>query len=725
MYHVPTTKKSTTSTIMSSATLPYALPPLNSLPSGIYPPSSYPPPSYFEDNSILIYPAIIIPAKRTGEIQRLLDGLIFSEPKRKSVYPLVEGVDYSTEDVKNCKYNPSRERKIVLRRLGGPSSTLASTRENAGDGNGEEEEEDPLLREAMEDAVWQDSRVQALLESAKDNDGIANDDVAPFGKLCIRPSYIRLPATPYDLLTVDEVLRRIMPTKIIDDGEADIGNNDTSINVINITNNLCATNGNPLIEEVPSSFEAAGHVAHLNLREEALPYKYLIGKAILEKNRPRIRLVVNKIGNIDNEFRTFPMEILAVAIENDGGDDGCSGFVETVEKLCAGATTIVSSQDKDGDGNGSSSQTSLPSVQVKIGSQHQSLMQVEVREHGCRFQLDFARVYFNSRLQGEHDRLVQLILQDALQRHQRRIKAMRESENIKNTNSMKGSGCEHHDDQYTIVADAMAGVGPFAIPLTSTSSINISPYRKAKIICHANDLNPISYEYLQKNAKLNKCSPERLFMYNMDARQFIHKMNEDGVDVDHFIMNLPQLGPEFLDAFRGWKFHGYYSSTSTAGNDNADPTQEESRQERRHHCRRRPMIHVHCFGEKARTPEDNIRVERQVQERCETALGCPGCFDAMTSGDSNSVAATANEFAVRIVRDVGPRKNMFCVSFRLPLEVASVKKLIVPIESNSSMMSLENLGEECTNIGETLGKRILSSEDVASREFEAKRHKNT
>lgn len=708
----------------SSATLPhYDLPPLKSLPMGIYPPSSYPPPSYFEDNSILIYPAIIIPAKRTGEIQRLLDGLIFSEPKRKSVFPLVEGVDFSTEDVKNCKYNPSRERKIVLRRLGGPSSTLASTREIAGDGKGEVEE-DPLLREAMEDALWQDSRVQALLESAKDNDFIANDGVAPLGKLCIRPSYIRLPATPYDLLTVDEVLRRIIPTKIIDDGEAEIGNNDTSTNVIvNIKNNLCATNGNPLIEEVPSSFEAAGHIAHLNLREEALPYKYLIGKAILEKNRPRIRLVVNKIGNIENEFRTFPMEILAVA---DGGDDdGYSGFVETVETLCAGATTT--GRDEDGDGNGSSSQPSLPAVQVKIGPQHQSLMEVEVREHGCRFQLDFARVYFNSRLQGEHDRLVQLILQDALQRQQRRKKAMRESE-MKDTNNNDYD----HGKEYIVVADAMAGVGPFAIPLTSSSSINLSQYRKAKIICHANDLNPISYEYLQKNAKLNKCLPERLFMYNMDARQFIHKMNEDGVDVDHFIMNLPQLGPEFLDAFRGWKFHDNYGSTTTAGKDDADPTQEESPQERRHDCRRRPMIHVHCFGEKARTPEDNIRVERQVQERCESALGCRGCFDAMTSGDSNSVAATANEFAVRIVRDVGPRKNMFCVSFRLPLEVASVKKIMVPSVSNSRMMSLANDVDESAHAGETIdaalavgdGKRILPSKDIAnSREFETKRHK--
>lgn len=60
--------------------------------------------------------------------------------------------------------------------------------------------------------------------------------------------------------------------------------------------------------EIPCSFEQAGHIAHMNIREEMLPYKNIIGQVILHKN-VHIKTVVNKIGQIETEFRTFPMEV--------------------------------------------------------------------------------------------------------------------------------------------------------------------------------------------------------------------------------------------------------------------------------------------------------------------------------------------------------------------------------------------------------------------------------
>ena len=45
---------------------------------------------------------------------------------------------------------------------------------------------------------------------------------------------------------------------------------------------------------MPSSFETVGHIAHLNLRDELLPFKRVIGRVLLEKNTPRIRTVLNK-----------------------------------------------------------------------------------------------------------------------------------------------------------------------------------------------------------------------------------------------------------------------------------------------------------------------------------------------------------------------------------------------------------------------------------------------
>lgn len=49
--------------------------------------------------------------------------------------------------------------------------------------------------------------------------------------------------------------------------------------------------------QVPTSFELAGSVAHMNLRDEVLPYKRIIGKVIMDKS-PSVRTVVNKVRTI-------------------------------------------------------------------------------------------------------------------------------------------------------------------------------------------------------------------------------------------------------------------------------------------------------------------------------------------------------------------------------------------------------------------------------------------
>ncbi|KAL9181678.1 hypothetical protein ACHAXT_012021 [Thalassiosira profunda] len=555
------------------------LPPLSALPAGTYPPSAYPPPSYFESPT-LVHPALIFPSQRTGEIQKRLGELVCKRPKRKSVHPPEAGVDYDDEDAEKG-YDAKRERKLVLNILGASESGDEHiTCTNEGDGS------DAQLQTAENDRMWLDPRVQLLLDATASETGEAAA-AAPPGRRSVRKSSVRLPNTPYDLLTVDQVLRRILPTADGADGHKESANEQ---------NGEAETQRDasaPIVEEVPSSFEIAGHIAHVNLRSEALPYKYLVGRAILDKNRPRIRVVVNKVGEVEGEFRTFPMEILA----GEGLD------VEEVERMCAGKTT-----DGGGAGNGD---VASNEVRAMVGPQHQQLMEVEVREHGCRFRLDFARVYFNSRLQGEHERLVREIVRDATERKLERC----------------------------VVADAMAGVGPFAVPLTSA---NAPHYRKTKVVCHANDLNPVSYEYLRRNARANKCFADRLIASNLDAREFIHKANRDGVAADHFIMNLPQLAPEFLDAFRGWTF---------GAADGSDIS-------------KRPRVHVHCFDEKARGPEDAARVETQVRRRCERALGCE--------------IEERDEFRARVVRDVGPRKNMLCASFLLPFGVSDVAKLVLP-----------------------------------------------
>ena len=297
-------------------------------------------------------------------------------------------------------------------------------------------------------------------------------------------------------------------------------------------------------KELPSSFETIGTLAHVNLRADQLPFKFIIGKVLLDKNSPRIKTVVNKAGAIETEYRTFGMEIIA-----GYSDEGWS--------------------------------------------------RVTAKEEGCTFELDFREVYWNSRLCGEHRRLVRLIQDDAKKKYP--------------------------ETTPTVIADLMAGIGPFAVPLTCKRVVS-GDKQDVVIKVYANDLNPSSFKYLERNAQKNKCT--YLECYNMDARAFCHQLQDQGIEFHHVLMNLPGTAPEFLDCFRG--FIGSFL----------------------------PRIHVHCFGPKSESDD----TKESLILRCSNALGC-------------TINVKDHQVSVHMVRDVSPKKNMYCISFTLPKEARDIPRI--------------------------------------------------
>lgn len=208
--------------------------------------------------------------------------------------------------------------------------------------------------------------------------------------------------------------------------------------------------------EFPHSFETIGHVAHFNLRDKFLPYKSIIGKTIIDKIKG-IRTVVNKTGAIESKFRTYPLELIA-------GE-------EIYETRVTGVNKTI-------------------------------------------YEFDVRKVYWNSRLREEHERVINLILKD------------------------------NHTDN--VVVDLFCGVGPFAIPLVKSG--------RAKV--WANDLNQESFKSLLHNFKINlKKTPDLVKNYacfNEDAKDFIlDKIASGKVLPTHIIMNLPGDAISFLKHFRG------------------------------------------------------------------------------------------------------------------------------------------------------------------------------
>ncbi|GAA5940882.1 hypothetical protein JCM10213_007994 [Rhodosporidiobolus nylandii] len=358
----------------------------------------------------------------------------------------------------------------------------------------------------------------------------------------------------YDYWTSDQVLQAILPEELLD--------------------------------ESPTAFTQVGHIAHLNLRDQYLPHRHIIGQVILDKNKT-LRTVVNKLDAIDNVYRNFQMEVLA--------------------------------GDADFD--------------------------VEMSEHDCKFRFDFSKVYWNSRLQTEHARLVSTFSPE------------------------------------DVIVDGFAGVGPFAIPAGKKGCGVL-----------ASDLNPASAEALKVNAALNKVE-QTVRTFNEDGRDFIRRSvlacwndpfpsytpplssrerakraraartaaassdpsapptavspspaPEEAPSPpkkprrlpNHYVMNLPASAIDMLDAYRGL-FRGLYE---LVGEEEANAAIKENGG--------LPMVHCYCF---TKEPEG----EEALKDVCKRATASLG-FE---------VHPGLPNFNLHYVRDVAPRKGMYCLEFRL------------------------------------------------------------
>ncbi|CAL2274966.1 unnamed protein product [Prunus armeniaca] len=259
----------------------------------------------------------------------------------------------------------------------------------------------PRIKPITEDPTCEKNRYMILSERVQDSDlsDVPEKNLDELKGLC------KVEVVPYSLTLgysywgADHILKQILPPGVEVPSSFETIVNFTIPSYCAKLDNLC-------------------HVAHLNIHDELLPYKDVIAKVIYDKNYPRIKTIVNKVGTIENEFRVPKFEVLA------GEDD----------------------------------------------------MVTEVKQYGATFKLDYSLVYWNSRLEHEHIRLVS------------RFRAGE------------------------IICDMFAGIGPFAIPAAQKGCI-----------VYANDLNPDSICYLKINAETNKVD-NRVRAYNIDARKFISQL---------------------------------------------------------------------------------------------------------------------------------------------------------------------------------------------------------
>jgi tRNA (guanine37-N1)-methyltransferase len=217
-----------------------------------------------------------------------------------------------------------------------------------------------------------------------------------------------------------------------------------------------------LLENLPRSIDFVGDLAVVEIPEELQTRRKIIGEAILRSNR-NVHTVLSKAGAINGIFRTRTFDFLA-------GER----TTKTLHK-----------------------------------------------EHGCKYELDLAKVYFSPRLSHEHKRVAS---------------SVQEGETV---------------------VDLFTGVGPFAILIAKTHE-NVKVY--------AIDANPEAVKYLKTNVRINRVMA-KVHPLLGDARQVIR--GKTSCIADRIVMNLPEKAIEFVDVAcralkgRGGTIHFYFFMDSS------------------------------------------------------------------------------------------------------------------------------------------------------------------
>lgn len=122
--------------------------------------------------------------------------------------------------------------------------------------------------------------------------------------------------------------------------------------------------------------------------------------------------------------------------------------------------------------------------------------------------------------------------------------------------------------------------------------------------------------------------------------------------ISHFVMNLPDSAITFLNAFRG------IFSASSLGGMNVDAVYDTM-----------PMIHCHCFTREIESDKAEVDI-RQVKSPIPLPSYSAALIPPIQRVTEQLGHPLGDETTLHMVRSVAPNKDMYCISFRLPREVA-------------------------------------------------------